>query len=71
MDIDINTYPSEYKKKRWGQFCASCKKIQTSTAERKSPDGSTSDPREVMKIDAQHFELLTKELKAEAESDDQ
>eukprot|EP00121_Abeoforma_whisleri_P012639 Awhi_evm1s11665 len=35
----------------------SCKKIQTSTTERKLPDGSTtSDPREVMKIDAHHYE---------------
>eukprot|EP00121_Abeoforma_whisleri_P014823 Awhi_evm1s13670 len=44
---------------------------QTSTAERKLPDGGTtidSDPREVMKIDTQLYESLANELKAEAEN---
>eukprot|EP00121_Abeoforma_whisleri_P002486 Awhi_evm1s2231 len=50
-------------------FALRCEKIQTSTAERKLPDVSTtSDPREVMKIDAQHYESLTNEAKAEADS---
>eukprot|EP00121_Abeoforma_whisleri_P016574 Awhi_evm1s15203 len=91
MDKDIKKSLSEYKQKRWGQFCASisdttdakefwslikkvqnCKKIQVNTVERKMPDGSvTSDPDKVMKIDAQHYESLANESKAEGERYDQ